>query len=257
LRFRGAEVLRTMRQSSKAVLDSSCFPLIPYCNRLKDGRFQWRGHAVSLPLNFLPELNTLHGLGWQSSWEITEKALAKVDLRCANSTPDSWIWPYRAEQTITLDDRGCTIALSLANTGSETMPAGLGLHPYFRRRPETRVRFDAETVMLSDGATMPTGIEAPAAHFGDFAAGAVLLPETIDHCYRNWGGTVTIEDDLGTIAMTASGAPHLHLYAPADGSALCCEPVSHTPDALNRAPEEMIAVEPGQTARLAMRITAN
>jgi aldose 1-epimerase len=167
-----------------------------------------------------------------------------------------WIWPYRAEQTVTLVDDGCEIALAVANTGAETMPAGLGLHPYFRRRPETRVRFDAETVMLSDAATMPTGIEAPAAHFGNFATGDVLPHETIDHCYRNWGGTVTIEDDLGTIRMTATGAPHLHVYAPSDGSALCFEPVSHTPDALNRAPEEMIALEPGQVARLAIRIGA-
>jgi aldose 1-epimerase len=246
-----------MPESSHDVLDSSCFPLVPYCNRLKDGRFRWSGHDISLPLNFLPELNTLHGLGWQSVWEVNEKSVPKVNLSCANSGHELWIWPYLSEQTIALDDNGCEVVLALTNTGSETMPAGLGLHPYFRRRPETRVHFDAETVMLSDAATMPTGIEAPAAHFGNFVQRDALPHETIDHCYRNWDGTVTIEDDLGSVTMTATGAPHLHVYAPADGSALCLEPVSHTPDALNRAPEEMIALEPGQTAKLAMRIAAN
>jgi aldose 1-epimerase len=246
-----------MPRSSDDVLQSSCFPLIPYANRLKDGRFHWRGHDISLPLNFLPELNTLHGLEWRNPWDISEIFQSQVNLRCANSGQELWIWPYLAEQAVTLDERGCEVVLSLANTGSETMPAGLGLHPYFRRRPETRVWFEAETVMLSDAATMPTGIEAPASHFGHFVQGDVLPPETIDHCYRNWAGTVTIEDDLGRITITATGAPHLHVYAPADGSALCFEPVSHTPDALNRAPEEMIALEPGQVARLAMRIEAS
>jgi aldose 1-epimerase len=246
-----------MPQSSNDVLDSSCFPLVPYCNRLKDGRFHWRGHDISLPLNFLPELNTLHGLGWKSDWEITGKISPQVNLRCVNPGHELWIWPYRAEQIVTLDGDGCEIVLALTNTGSEVMPAGLGLHPYFRRRPETRVRFDAETVMLSDAATMPTGIEAPAAHFGNFVQGDILPHETIDHCYRNWSGSVTIEDNLGSITLTAAGAPHLHVYAPADGSALCFEPVSHTPDALNRAPEEMIALEPGETARLTMLIEAN
>ena len=63
-------------------------------------------------------------------------------------------------------------------------------------------------------------------------------------------------DGLGTITVSADGAPHLHLYAPADGSALCLEPVSHTPDALNRAPEEMVVLPPGCSASLTMRIAA-
>ena len=245
-----------MPESSYDPLDSSCFPLIPYCNRLKEGRFHWRRRTISLPLNFLPELNTLHGLAWQSLWEIEQKSISQVNLRWVYSGHELWISPYRTEQTITLDEDGCEVALALANAGSGTMPAGLGLHPYFRRRPETRVRFEAESVLLSDAASMPTGIEAPAAHFADFAQGDALPRATIDHCWRGWGGTVTIEDDLGTIAMSASGAPHLHVYAPADGSALCFEPVSHTPDALNRVPGEMIALEPGETARLTMRIEA-
>lgn len=248
-----------MPGSAHEPLESACFPLIPYCNRLKNGHFLWNGRDISLPLNFPPESNSLHGLGWTCGWEMIEAAPSQVRLAYRYSGQDGWPWPFLAEQAIALDEAGCTIALSLANTGHETMPAGLGLHPYFRRHPANRVNrvnFVAETVLLSDGATMPTGIEAPSSHFGDFASTATLPHETIDHCWRGWGGRVTMEDDLGTIVMTARGAAHLHVYAPADGSALCFEPVSHTPDALNRAPGEMIALEPGQTARLEMRIEA-
>jgi aldose 1-epimerase len=35
---------------------------------------------------------------------------------------------------------------------------------------------------------------------------------------------------------------------------LCLEPVSHTPDALNRVPEEMTVLPPGCSASLTMRI---
>ena len=154
-----------------------------------------------------------------------------------------------------LDAQGCSITLALLNSGSEDMPVGLGLHPYFRRRPETRLRFEARSVLLGDAETLPTGIEAPAAHFGDFAKGDILPPhEMVDNCYRGWGGAVTVQDDLGAISMTATGAGYLHLYAPADGSVLCCEPVTHTPDALNRAPDEMIVLAPGASASVTMRI---
>ena len=65
-----------------------------------------------------------------------------------------------------------------------------------------------------------------------------------------------IEDDLGSITMTATSAPHLHVYAPADGSALCFEPVSHLPDAPNQNPGSMALLAPGEDMVLEMRITA-
>jgi aldose 1-epimerase len=56
--------------------------------------------------------------------------------------------------------------------------------------------------------------------------------------------------------LTADGTPNLHLYAPADSSALCLEPVSHTPDAANRAPEELIVLPPGCAASMSLMISA-
>ena len=116
------------------------------------------------------------------------------------------------------------------------------------------MRFAADHVLLSGADPLPTGISAPAAHFAGFAAGAPLPAETVDHCFVGWAGQATAHDDLGTIALSADGAPHLHLCAPADGSALCLEPVTHTPDAPNRAPLEMIVLPPGCSASLTMRI---
>ena len=257
LRLRGVEILRSMPDQSTDPLESSCFPLLPYCNRLRKGRFGWLGRQVSLPLNFIPEANTLHGLGWKEPWNLENFLEPQVNLNWGYPGGETWTGAFGAQQQVSLDEHGCTIALSAHNRGKSAIPMGLGLHPYFRRGPETSVRFDARSVILTDHETMPTGIEAPPDHFGDFSSGSALPGETVDHCYRSWGGSVTIEDDLGSITMTATGAPHLHVYAPADGSALCFEPVSHTPDALNRAPEEMIELEPGETARLTMRIEAN
>src|SRR5688500_19823664 len=53
-----------------------------------------------------------------------------------------------------------------------------GLHPYFRRRPETEMRFEADHVLLSGADPLPTGISAPAEHFGDWIAGAGMPAET-------------------------------------------------------------------------------
>jgi len=252
----GREVLRTMPQGATDPLDTACFPLAPYCNRIREGRFRFGGAEVGLPLNFAPERHSIHGLSWQRPWRVESQAPNKCVLVDEYDGTGGWPWPYRAEQRLRLGEKGCAITLVLTNRGDTPMPAGIGLHPYFRRTPSSRVRFAADHVLLSDPELLPTGVTAPADHFADFAQGSTLPAETIDHCFARWSGEVEIEDEHGTIGLSASGTPQLHLYAPADGSALCCEPVSHAPDALNRAPEAMAVLPPGCSSSLTMRISA-
>jgi aldose 1-epimerase len=252
----GVDGLRTMPEGSSSPLDAACFPLAPYCNRIRDGRFLFADREIVLPPNFPPERHSIHGLAWQREWRIESQSEAKCVIVDDYDGAGPWPWAYRTEQRVRLGDKGIAITLVLTNRGDTAMPAGIGLHPYFRRREGVRVRFAADHVLLSDPECLPSGVTAPADHFADFRHGAVLPPETVDHCFAGWSGEAAIEDDLGTIAVTASGAPHLHFFAPADGSALCCEPVSHSPDALNRAPQEMIVLPPGCSATLTLRISA-
>jgi aldose 1-epimerase len=256
LTFDGTEVLRTMAEGSASPLDAACFPLAPYCNRIRDGRFRFDEHEVALPANFPPERHSIHGLSWQRPWRVESEARNKCVIVDEYDGDGPWPWAYRAEQRVRLGDKGCAVTLVLTNRDATPMPAGIGLHPYFRRGTEPRLRFAADQVLLSDPELLPTGVSALPSHFADFAAGAALPGETVDHCFAGWSGEVVIEDERGTIAISATGAPHLHVYAPADGSALCCEPVSHTPDALNRAPDEMIVLPPRCSATLTMRISA-
>ncbi|MBU2342491.1 MAG: aldose 1-epimerase [Alphaproteobacteria bacterium] len=266
LHLDGAEILRTMPQGSVDPLTSACFPLVPYANRIAGGMFARGETKVRLPRNFPPETSSLHGFGWQAKWEILSASTSECALEHRHpglgptpwpDDPTDWPWAYEAQHRVRLGRQGCMIALEVTNRSNSTMPAGLGLHPYFRRRPETRLRFAAEGVMLVDEASIPTGMIAPPDRFGDFARGSALPGETLDHCFAGWNGMATIEDDLGAIALTARGAPHLHLYAPADGSALCLEPVSHVPDALNRTPVCMTVLPPGCTSGLRMWISAH
>jgi aldose 1-epimerase len=256
LTFEGTEVLRTMPEGSASPLDAACFPLVPWCNRIRNGRFAWDGRTVQMPANFPPELHSLHGLGWQSRWTVASEGGFKCALGHSYDGSGAWPWAYDAEQRVRLGSQGCAITLDVTNRGDTAMPCGLGLHPYLRRRPETRVTF-AATGMLEVGDDMiPTGAVSPPARFANWPEGARRPAQTVDHCFTGWPCIAEIRDDLGTITLEARGASFLHLYAPSDGSALCLEPVSHSPDAPNRAPREMIALPPGSTASLTLRISA-
>jgi aldose 1-epimerase len=256
LRHGGADVLRPMPAGSSDPLEAACFPLVPYCNRIRDGRFAFAGREVALPANFPPEPHSLHGLGWQAPWTVTGEGGFKCSLAHRHDGSGGWPWAYDAEQRLRLGAQGCAITLDVTNRGETPMPCGVGLHPYFRRRSETRVRFGSSGMIVVDDGLIPTGEMVLSGRVADFEAGAALPARLVDHCFPGWDAAATIADDLGTIELTARGAPLLHVYAPEDGSTLCLEPVSHPPDALNQAPAAMTALPPGCSATLTMRISS-
>lgn len=249
-------VLRSMPQGSRDPLEAACFPMVPWCNRISAGRFEWEGEAISLAPNFAPEPHAIHGHGWQSDWRVVRQGAGHCTLaHDHDGSAPGWRWAYEARQTVALDEGGCTITLALTNRSARPMPAGLGLHPYLRRRAESRVEFRAESVVEVAADLIPTGATLPPGHFADFAAaGGAPLPSTlIDHCYTGWRGTAAVHDDLGSITIEAQGAGHLHLYAPDDPAILCLEPVNHWPNAANVGTMPVCA--PGATLTLTLRIS--
>lgn len=251
------DVLRPMAEEERDPLRSACFPLVPFANRVRDGRFAFGRREVSLPANFPPEPHALHGFGWQRPWTIAARTVSEARLMHEYDGRGEWPWAYRAEQQVSLSPSGCRVTLTLTNRSGEPMPAGLGLHPYFRRRPGARLTFTSGCVLLTGDDPLPSGETAPGDHFGRWSEGDNLPARLVDHCHADWHGNIRIDDELGTITMRAAGAPHLHVFIPPGRDDLCCEPVSHTPDALNRAPAGMTLVPPGCTAALEMWIEAS
>ena len=252
----GTDILRPMPAESHDPLQSACFPLVPYTNRIADARFAWQGEDVQLPRNFAPESSSIHGMGWQSEWRVSHQHEFKCTLEHEWDAAEGWPWGYAAQQRIRLGKKGLAITLNATNRSARAMPMGLGLHPYFRRRPETKLTFSATGAVATGDAQIPDGNIIAPDHFADFAGGAVLPETLVDHCFVGWDGTVRIEDDLGAITLSATGAPFLHVYVPADGTTLCLEPVSHKPDALNQDPAGMTLLPPGCSASLQMWISA-
>src|SRR5690606_31811338 len=107
------------------------------------------GQEAILPANFPPEPHSIHGLAWQRAWRIESAVATKCVLVDDYDGAGPWPWAYRAQQRVRLGPKGCAVTLVLTNRGDAPMPAGLGLHPCFRRRPETQVRFAAGHVLLA------------------------------------------------------------------------------------------------------------
>lgn len=252
LRWHEQHVLRPSLAPLGSPLDSACFPLVPYANRIANGRFVLDGTTYQLPRNFGDHPHSLHGVGWLSTWAVTERTECEINLAHVHVGNPDWPWPYRAEQRFTIAKRDFEIALTITNTGRTDMPAGLGLHPYFPCSSATSLTARSNEVLLGDRTMLPT-VAAPADHFGNWADGASLAGDTlIDNAYDGWDGTAHIALDALDVQLEATGASAFHLYRPPGSGFFCFEPVTHLPDAINRG--GMRRIGPGESLSLTMRL---
>jgi len=251
---RGREVLRPASADAASVLEMSCFPLVPFANRIACGAFRWQGRTIALRPNFGDEPHPLHGLGWQSAWRVAEKNNAHAVLILDHEAGE-WPWAYRAELNFSLGAAGLHAALLLTNRGPDPMPASLGFHPYFPKHGRTRLTAAVDGMWLTDTTLVPTTRGAPLL---DFAKGASLYAAPlVDNCFTGWPGRAVIDQPDLQIVLKAD-TRFLHVFVPEGADYFCAEPVSAMPDAVNRAePHDetgLLTLAPGATHTVSMTI---
>src|SRR5919106_3615383 len=133
---------------------ASCFPLVPFSNRIADARFRFQGRTYELSANFPPELHAIHGQGWQGVWQIGDVAADRTEMSFRHRVPDTPL-DYRARQVFELSDDGLGIRLEVENAGGGPMPVGIGLHPYFVRTEGVTLRAKLDHVWLADERNIP------------------------------------------------------------------------------------------------------
>lgn len=261
LDWQGRPVFRPTSEGASDILATACFPLVPYANRIADGRFAFGGQSVRLtPLHrFAP--HALHGDGWLSPWTVTRETPEAVEMTLNwAGDPEGWPWPWRAHQQVSLAKDGLTITLAVTNTGDEAMPAGLGQHPYFYRPADAVLTLNATGVWTTDDREIPDRLVHPDA-ITDWSKGRALnAAPFVDHAYAGWGGVAVLKGAGRRVAMLSEAhAQWVQVYAPHGADFVCVEPVTHRPDAHNAPVGEdhgLTVLAPGQTLSLTMQVQA-
>jgi aldose 1-epimerase len=245
-----------------APLDSACFVLVPWSNRITHGRFVAQGRDVCLTPNFpgASRDHPLHGYGWLSAWQVADHHDGGAILHRHHAAGE-WPWAHDCEQRFVLDGDGLYHELRVRNLAGQAMPAGLGFHPYFVRTAQARYlgRHRREWQVSDD--CLPIGVIARDAPV-DWWDGAPVGTRAVDTVYDGRSGDLAITWPEHALTLSMRPSDNLHstvVYTPAGEDYFCVEPVSHATDAINRPdqPDGMVWLAPGETMTAWVRYSAH
>lgn len=256
--WRGIDIFRPVPPDS-SVRDMGYFPLTPYSNRIGHGRLPGQG---VLRLNFLPQPHSLHGFGWERTWQIFSRKPHALHLILTHSSDEDW--PFNCEKhcEISLDDEALEVRLSLRNTDANSMPAGLGFHPFFPIDRATRLITRVDGMWQTEN-WLPVQHGALSAQDIAFTTGQQALVDwTVDHCFTGWDGSAILDYANHCVAISADpDCAFLQCFQPGDGRPfISLEPISHVPNAHQLAEQGHTAtglrwLASGESFSVGMRIT--
>ena len=257
----GQQMLRATSPVSIAAgkpFEMASFPLVPYSNRLGNGRFQWDGKEIELARNFFPEAHSIHGVGFESIWDVRSQASDEIVLGLTHAPSAAWPWPFEARQRISIGDGVLMLELSAVNLSDRPVPLVFGHHPYFPRAGAS-LKFKAQGVWLTGHDKLPSLLVKPFDKF-DYAETMPVSRGDIDHCFTGWDGHawITWQDAPLALEITASDRlSHAVVCIRSDLDGFCFEPVPHANDALNRSKDSpMPVIDPGASFEASIRFRA-
>jgi aldose 1-epimerase len=239
-------------------------PLIPWPNRLRDGRYRWKGAELQLALSEPALQNAIHGLVRWRNWEVRAREPARVVLGHVLHGEPGYPFMLALEIEYVLEPRGLTVTTSAVNIGPETCPYGAGMHPYFSlgaaRIDEATLRVPAGVRLVADEHGLPVG-EEPVDHGPlDFRAPREIGPAQLDACFtgleRGEDGGVRIELSAADRSrqVTVRASPEYEYLMVFTGDTLpeeqrrrgvAIEPMTCAPDAF-RSGAGLVRLEPGE-----------
>jgi aldose 1-epimerase len=231
------------------------YPLVPFSNRIGHAAFSWAGRSHALLPNNPAEPHAIHGVGWQRTWTVLKVDERQANLAYIHRADAAWPFAFAAEQVFELSDQGLALHMTLTNQSEVPMPAGLGWHPYFVKRPGSYLRFAAAGRWEMGADKLPTHrLPTPGLDTDCTAL-------DVDHCFDGWAGDVQLQDELLRIRIR-SNLQRLVVFTNPTRDFVAIEPVSHVNNALQLMQSTdmsahalgLIVLQPGESMSAHMHI---
>lgn len=224
--------------------------LLPYPNRIKDGRYLFNNTTFQLEKNYPEENNAAHGFIFDKAFEIVDfihsKNAATLILK---HFYDGSIegYPFKMEFILsyTLDeDEGFICSTGITNLSGRQAPVGAGWHPFLslnKNIGELSLQVSVKNKVDIDSRMIPTGERNEFRLFDDLSQ---INHQEFDTCFEVCGNSEQLhetvlkdpENDLEVVLWQEIGDNkynYLQLYIPPARDCIAVEPMSCNVNAFN------------------------
>ena len=229
--------------------------LFPFPNRVKDGKFTFKGKNYTLPIT--NGNNAIHGFALSAPWDVTDQSTEGGEAsitghyQISKNSPemrDNWPTDAAIQIRYGLSGRKLTMTVTVSNPTADDLPYGFGVHPYFRcpfqpggDLSKTKVILPAARYWVL-AEFIPTGETKPVDDRLDFRKGQPMKGLKLDDVLS--GLTFDGDKCLCRLVDETLGAEfrlsfdrkirELVVYTPpGDGNVISLEPYTQTTDAVN------------------------
>lgn len=179
--------------------------LIPWPNRLRDGRYRFEGSEYQLPLTEPVKHNAIHGLVRWANWSAATRTQACVSMQHLLYPQSGWPFALALEVQYELSDDGLSVRTTAGNVGAGPCPYGAGAHPYLtlgtERIDPLVLQAPGRRYMRTDERGIPTGSEPVDGTEFDF-----LGPREV--------GVTQLDTGYGDLQRDADGRARVRLSTP-------------------------------------------
>ena len=233
----GRDVLRAPEDPDEHVRDPffwGAYVMAPWCNRIEASPVLVGSRRIALGSNF-EDGSAIHGQVYARPWDVRDDGTLRV-----RAGGDGWPWIYEVGLRIEVVDRSVRIVQTLVNLSEDPMPAGLGLHPWFRRPVLVAIRGDGVHAVNTATEPQPRPVFGPfdLREVGEMSADldatwTDLAEPPVELRWPDAGVRATMRIVSPTVYVVAASPRHL--------DAIAVEPQTHAPQGLRR----MLNNEPG------------
>jgi aldose 1-epimerase len=238
--------------------------LVPWPNRLRDGRYTFDGVEHRTELTEPERGNALHGLALCARWRRVRSSARHLTLSHELCPRVGYPFSLRLAVEYELTSAGIVITLHATNVGAARAPFGAGLHPYLKLGGSTIndvvLELPARGRLPVDDRMLPTGPPAPVQGTeADFRTARRIGPLRLDDCFgdldRSPAGVarvrLTTDGERQVTVWMDERFGFVQLYTADDvedparrRGGLAVEPMTCAPDAFNSG-DGLLVLEPG------------
>ncbi len=268
--------IREYRVGSRHVLDpypremmcdgAHGVPLIPWPNRLADGRYSWDGVNYQVDISEPASNTAIHGfLRWRN-WSLLSQSTSEVIMGYVLRPLQGYPFAVDVQISYSLDGDGLQVATAATNIGMTAAPWACGQHPYLSaggngaKLDDCTLQFSAGIRIDTDARKLPAANVAVAGSEYDFGKSRRISDLTMDYAFteldrdadgRAWVRLTGADGRRGELWVDES-YPVVEIYTgdtlkpERRRLGLGCEPMSAPPNAFATG-QSVIRLEPGET----------